>query len=163
MQAHSNLTGEDRSGVCRVLEYHRLSQEARQHVMHNDRLPLKLTTKFVLLEQVNMTRSMTNNGSNYRRTNTQTTIRVSKDFEKRQINAQEIKMMSKDVEMMKSQLLELNTCKMKLQMQLKRCIRWKRVCYVKSNTSRWGLGAHFLIFCHKLIRNFNTVLPASYA
>ncbi|XP_057425159.1 root phototropism protein 3-like isoform X2 [Lotus japonicus] len=123
LKAHSNLTGEDRSGVCRVLEYHRLSQEARQHVMHNDRLPLKLTTKFVLLEQVNMTRSMTNNGSNYRRTNTQTTIRVSKDFEKRQINAQEIKMMSKDVEMMKSQLLELNTCKIKLQMQLKRCIR----------------------------------------
>ncbi|XP_061349512.1 root phototropism protein 3-like [Gastrolobium bilobum] len=124
LKAHPNLTEEDRADVCRVLEYHRLSQEARQHVMKNDRLPLKLTTRFVLLEQVNMAgSSMKSNGSNYQRTKTQTTIRVSKDFEKRQINSQEIKMMRKDVEMMKSQLLELNTCKIKLQKQLKRCFR----------------------------------------
>ncbi|KAK7277912.1 hypothetical protein RJT34_22931 [Clitoria ternatea] len=122
LKAHPDLIEEDRADVCRVLEHHRLSQEGRQHVMKNDRLPLKLATEFVLLEQVNMARSMTNNGSNYQRTHAQTIIRVNKDFEKRQINAQEIKMMSKDVETMKSQLLELNTCKIKLQKQLKRCI-----------------------------------------
>ncbi|KAK7344228.1 hypothetical protein VNO77_13593 [Canavalia gladiata] len=123
LKAHPDLTEEDRGDLCGVLEYHRLSQEARQHVMKNDRLPLKLTTGFVLLEQVNMARSMTSSGSNYRRTNTQTIIRVNKDFEKRQINVHEIKMIRKDVEMIKSQLLELNTCKVKLQKQLKSCIR----------------------------------------
>ncbi|RZB87432.1 Root phototropism protein 3 [Glycine soja] len=124
LKAHPNLAEENRTDVCRVLEYHRLSHEARQHVMQNDRLPLKLTTEFVLFEQVNMATSMTSKGSNYRRTNTQTVIRVNKDMEKRQItNAQEINMMRKDVEMIKSQLLEVHSCKMKLQNQLKRCIR----------------------------------------
>ncbi|KAK7269311.1 hypothetical protein RIF29_22035 [Crotalaria pallida] len=122
LKAHPYLTEEDRTDVCRVLEYHKLSQEARQHVMNNDRLPLKLTTQFVLLEQVNMARLMASNGSNYRKTNTQTVMRVSKDFERRQIIGQEIKMMRKDVEVIKSQLLELNTCKIKLQKQLKRHI-----------------------------------------
>ncbi|RDX82592.1 Root phototropism protein 3, partial [Mucuna pruriens] len=123
LKAHSDLTEEDRRDVCRVLEYHRLSHEARQHVMQNDRLPLELTTGFVLLEQVNIATSMTSNESNYRRTNTETVIRVNKDLEKRKENAQEINMMRKDVETIKSQLLEVYTCKMKLQNQLKRCIR----------------------------------------
>ncbi|XP_027366457.1 root phototropism protein 3-like isoform X2 [Abrus precatorius] len=123
LKAHPDLTEEDRMDVCRVLEYHRLSQEARQHVMKNDRLPFKLVTEFVLLEQVNVARSMSSNGSNYQRTNTQTIIRVNKDFEKRQINVHEIKMMRNDVEIIKSQLLELNSCKIKLQKQLMGCIR----------------------------------------
>lgn len=106
--------------MCSVLEYHRLSQEARKHVMKNDRLPMKLSTQFVLLEQVNMSWTMTSNGFNYQR-KTQTNIRVSKDIEKRQMS-QEIKVMRKDVEMMKSQLVNLNTCKMKLQKQMKICI-----------------------------------------
>ncbi|CAJ1976159.1 unnamed protein product [Sphenostylis stenocarpa] len=124
LKAHPNLTEEDRTDICRNLEYHRLSQEARKHVMQNDRLPLKLTTEFVLLEQVNMTTSMTSNGSNYLRTNTQTIMRVNKDLEKRAIiNAQEINMIRKDVEMIKSQLLEVHSCKLKLQKQLKGCFR----------------------------------------
>ncbi|KAF7817887.1 root phototropism protein 3-like [Senna tora] len=122
LKAHPNLTQEERTGVCRVLEYHRLSQEARQHVMKNERLPLKLTTRFVLLEQVNMTKSMTSNESTYRRTNTQTIIRVNKDLEKRKMNVQEIQMMRKDVEMVKSQLKDVHMCKMKLQKQLKRFV-----------------------------------------
>ncbi|KAI4358076.1 hypothetical protein L6164_001979 [Bauhinia variegata] len=119
LKAHPSLIEEERTTVCRVLEYHRLSQEARQHVMKNDRLPLKLTAQFVLQEQVNMTRSMISNGSNYRRTNAQTIIRISKHLEKGQVNAQEIKMIRKDVEMIKSQLKELHNCKVKLQKQLK--------------------------------------------
>lgn len=122
MQAHPDLTEEDRTNVCRGLEYHRLSQEARQHVMMNDRLPVKLSARFGLLEQVSMSRTMTSSGSSYRRKNTQTTITVSRGFEKRQIT-QEIKGMRKDVELIKSQLLELNTCKIKLQKQLKICTR----------------------------------------
>ncbi|CAL5208569.1 unnamed protein product [Lathyrus oleraceus] len=119
LKAHPYLTEEDREHVCSVLEYHRLSQEARQHVMKNDRLPMKLSTQFVLLEQVNMSWTMASNGFNYQR-KTQTNIRVSKDFEKRQMS-REIKVMRKDVEMMKLQLLDLNTCKMKLQKQMKIC------------------------------------------
>ncbi|XP_054813183.1 root phototropism protein 3-like [Prosopis cineraria] len=122
LKAHPDLTEEERTRLCKVLEYHSLSQEARQHVMKNERLPLKLTTRFVLLEQVSMTRSMTK--KNYRRTGTQTIIRVSKDFENGWLNAagQEIQTMRKDMEMMKSQLKDLLTCKIKLQKQLKRFV-----------------------------------------
>ncbi|KAL9318510.1 hypothetical protein ACSQ67_015027 [Phaseolus vulgaris] len=124
LKAHPNLTEEDRTDICRNLEYHRLSQEARKHVMQNERLPLKLTTEFVLLEQVNMTTSMTSNGSSYRRTNAQTIMRVNKDLKRREItNAQEINTMRKDVEIIKSQLLKVYSCKLKLQNQLKGCIR----------------------------------------
>ncbi|XP_058743455.1 root phototropism protein 3-like [Vicia villosa] len=119
LKAHPYLTEEDRENVCSVLEYHRLSQEARKHVMKNDRLPMKLSTQFVLLEQVNMSWTMASNGFHYQR-KTQTNIRISKDIEKRQMS-QEIKVMRKDVEMMKSQLVNLNTCKMKLQKQMKIC------------------------------------------
>ncbi|XP_045792753.1 root phototropism protein 3-like [Trifolium pratense] len=122
LKAHPYLTEEDRENVCSILEYHRLSQEARQHVMKNDRLPLKLSTGFVLLEQVSMSWTVASKGSNYQRTKTQTSMRVSKDFENIQMS-QEIKVMRKDVEMMKSQLLELNTCKTKLQKQMKICTR----------------------------------------
>ncbi|XP_028780837.1 root phototropism protein 3 [Neltuma alba] len=120
LKAHPDLTEEERTRVCRVLEYHRLSEEARRHVMKNERLPLKLTTRFVLLEQVSMTRSMTK--TNYRRTSTQTIIRVSKDFENGWLNTQEIQTMRKDMEMVKSQLKDLLACKIKLQKQLKRFI-----------------------------------------
>ncbi|KAJ7977995.1 Root phototropism protein 3-like [Quillaja saponaria] len=122
LKAHPNLAEEERTSVCKVLEYHRLSQEARQHVMRNDRLPSKMTTQFILLEQVNMTRSMTSTGSNYRRTKTQAIIRVSKSLEKGRKNSQEIKMMRKEVDTMKVQLNELHVCKLKLQKQLLRCI-----------------------------------------
>ncbi|MED6207501.1 hypothetical protein PIB30_036370 [Stylosanthes scabra] len=57
LKAHPKLRAEDREEVCKVLEYHRLSQEARVHVTKNNRLPVKLTTKFMLLEQVNMATS----------------------------------------------------------------------------------------------------------
>ncbi|KAI9073861.1 hypothetical protein K1719_044175 [Acacia pycnantha] len=122
LKAHPDLTEEERTRVCRVLEYHRLSEEAREHVMKNERLPLKLTTRFVLLEQVSMTRSMTTK-KNYRRTSSQTIVRVSKDFENGwSSNAQEIQTMRKDLEMVMSQLKDLLTCKTKLQKQLKRFV-----------------------------------------
>lgn len=109
--------------LCGSLEYHRLSQEAREHVMKNDRLPLKITTRFILLEQVNMTRSMTAIGSNYRRTKTQAIVRVNKGLGKGWMNSKkEINLMTKEVETMRVQLNDLQMCKLKLQNQLKRCI-----------------------------------------
>ncbi|KAK3006124.1 hypothetical protein RJ639_015503 [Escallonia herrerae] len=60
--AHPNVTIEERSGICRVLEYQKLSQDAREHAMKNYRLPLNMTTRFVLLEHLNTTRSITANG-----------------------------------------------------------------------------------------------------
>lgn len=126
VQAHPSLTEEERARLCRYLEYHRLSQEAREHVMKNNRLPLKIMTRFILLEQVNMARSITAFGSNYRRTKTQKIARVSNGIEKGWMSShREMRMMKKEVETMKMQLNELQTCKLKLQRQMKRCINWK--------------------------------------
>ncbi|KAF5453999.1 hypothetical protein F2P56_023700 [Juglans regia] len=123
LKIHPSLTDEERLSVCRSLEYHRLSQEAREHVMKNDRLPLKIMTQFMLLEQVNMTRSMTASGSNYGRRKAQAIIRVSKGLENGWMNRkEEIKIMKKEVDNMKVQLNELLMCKLKLQRQVKICI-----------------------------------------
>ncbi|XP_050383172.1 root phototropism protein 3-like [Argentina anserina] len=123
LKAHPSLTEEERMALCGFLEYHRLSQEAREHVAKNDRLPVTITARFILLEQVNMTRSMTAIGSNYRRTNTQAIVRVNKGVGKGWMNSQkELNMMTKEVETMRVQLNDLHMCKLKLQNQLKGCI-----------------------------------------
>jgi hypothetical protein len=120
VQAHPSLTEEERVSVCKTLDYHRLSQEAREHVMKNDRLPAKVMTQFILLEQVNMTRSMTASGSNYRRTKNQAILKVAK---RGWMNSRkEIKIMKKEVDKMKVQLNELQMCRLKLQGQKKRCL-----------------------------------------
>lgn len=122
MQAHPNLTEEERVSACRFLEHHRLSQEAREHVMKNDRLPLKITTRFILLEQANMTMSMKSMGSNYQRTKSQAVVTVTKSSGKGWMSSRkELKQISKEVETMKMQLNDLQMCKMKLQGQLKQC------------------------------------------
>lgn len=106
--------------LCGNLEYHRLSQEAREHVMKNDRLPLKINMRFILLEQVNMSRSMTATGSNYRRTKTQAIVRVNKNLGKGKANSRrEINSMAEEVETMRLQLNDLKICKIKLQNQVK--------------------------------------------
>ncbi|XP_059438890.1 root phototropism protein 3-like [Corylus avellana] len=115
LKAHPSLIEEERVSVCKTLDYHRLSQEAREHVMKNDRLPAKIMTRFILLEQVNMTRSMTASGSNYRRTKIQAILKVSK---RGWMNSRkEIKIMKKELDKMKVQLNELQMCKLKLQGQ----------------------------------------------
>ncbi|KAK4851116.1 hypothetical protein QYF36_012528 [Acer negundo] len=116
---HPNLTEEERTSVCKTMEYHKLSQEARQHMMKNDRLPVRLRTQLILLEQVNVTRSMTGAGSTFRRTKAQAIIRVSQGLEKEWMRSQkEIKMMTKEVETMNMQLNQLNMCKIELQKQV---------------------------------------------
>ncbi|KDP23531.1 hypothetical protein JCGZ_23364 [Jatropha curcas] len=123
LKAHPNLTEEERTSVCRTMDYHKLSKEARQHAMKNDRLPLYISMRLILLEQVNMTKSMTATESNYCRTKAQSSIRISKGLEKVCITPQkEIKMMKKEVEHMKVQLNALQKCKMHLQRQVKGCI-----------------------------------------
>lgn len=124
LKAHPFLGEEERSSVCRAMDYHKLSQEARQHVIKNDRLPIQITTQVMLLEQVSFTRSMTGFGSKYQRTQTQTIIRVGKGLEeKRMLPRKEIKTMRKEVEVMKMQLNQLQMCKMKMQKQLGKCIK----------------------------------------
>ncbi|PON76373.1 Voltage dependent potassium channel [Parasponia andersonii] len=124
LKAHPGLTEKERTSLCRFLEYHRLSQETREHVIKNNRLPLKIVIRFILLVQVTMTRSMTSMGSNYQRTKTQAFVRANnRSLGKGWMNSQkEIRKMTKDVEAMKSQLNDLQLCKLKLQRQLKRCI-----------------------------------------
>ncbi|KAF3454447.1 hypothetical protein FNV43_RR04894 [Rhamnella rubrinervis] len=122
LKAHPNSTEEERVSACRFLGYHRLSQEAREHVMKNDRLPLKITARFILLEQVNMSKSVKAMGSNYLRTKSQAIVRVTKSLGKGWMSSRkELKQMSKEVETMKMQLKDLQMCKMKLQGQLKKC------------------------------------------
>lgn len=119
LEAHPDLTEEERTSISRPMEFHKLSQEARQHMMKNDRLPLKMRAQYILLEQVNMTKVMTAAGSNFRRTKGQAIIRVSKGLEKGRISSQkEIKVMKKEVEMMKMQLNQLQMCKIQLQTQV---------------------------------------------
>lgn len=117
LKAHPNLTEEERTSVTRAMEFHKLSQEARQHVMINTRLPLKTTTQFILLEKVNTTMSMTAAESNYRRSMT---------HEKGWMASQhEIRVMKKEVETMKVQLNKLQMCKQEIQRQARRCITGK--------------------------------------
>ncbi|EEF49813.1 protein binding protein, putative [Ricinus communis] len=122
IKAHPTLTEEERTSICRAMDYHKLSKEARHHAMKNERLPLYFSMRIILLEQVNVTKSMTGNGSNYRRTRTQTIIRVSKGLDQGCLTSRkEIKMMKQEVENMKVQLNALQMCKMQLQRQVKGC------------------------------------------
>lgn len=119
MQAHSSLTEEKRSELCRTMEYHKLSQEARKHVVKNARLPLNITTRFILQEQVNITRSIINDGSNYHRTKSQAIMRVSKNLGKGWFKTnKEVKMITREVETIKVQICQLQLCKTGLQKQV---------------------------------------------
>ncbi|KAL9450526.1 hypothetical protein AB3S75_012290 [Citrus x aurantiifolia] len=120
LKAHPDLTEEERTSVSRAMEFHKLSQEARQHMMKNERLPLKMRARYILLEQVNITKVMTAGGSNFCRTKGQAIIRVSKGLEKGRMSShKEIKVMKKEVETMKMQLNQLQMCKTQLQNQVK--------------------------------------------
>ncbi|XWS10586.1 hypothetical protein CRYUN_Cryun38cG0009100 [Craigia yunnanensis] len=125
LKAHPSLTEEERTSVCRAMQYHRLSQDACQHAMKNDRLPLKIVTEFMLIEKVKVARSKSAIESNNRRTKTQTIMKVNKGLDGGYITPQkEIKMIRKEVENMKMQLSQLQMCKIKLQKQFKRsCIK----------------------------------------
>lgn len=124
LQAHPGLTEEERTVVCRVLQHHKLSQEARQHAMRNSRLSSKITTEFVLLEQVNMARLMTAVGLDYWRTKTQTVIGVTRNSDREWMatSRKEINMMKKEVDKIKAQLTELHMRKVDIQKQAKRYI-----------------------------------------
>lgn len=122
------MTEEERTNICRALDYHKLTKEAREHAMKNYRLPVSMTARFILLEQVNMTRSITDTGSDFQRTKTQAMIRSSASKASgsgiQWINFQkEIRMMRKEVDIVKQQLSKLQMCKMELQVQMKRGVR----------------------------------------
>ncbi|KAJ4825796.1 hypothetical protein Tsubulata_045462, partial [Turnera subulata] len=122
LKVHPRLTEEERTKVCTAMDYNKLSQEARQHAAQNDRLPVDISTRLILMEQVNMTRSMTATGSNYKRTKAQTVMRIGKGSEKGWMaSREEVRMMRKEVENMKMQLNELQICKMQVQARVKRC------------------------------------------
>ncbi|KAK6229003.1 hypothetical protein SCA6_017954 [Theobroma cacao] len=125
LMAHPNLTEEERTNACGAMQYHRLSEDARQHVMKNDRLPLKIVTEFMLLKQVKMARSMTACESNdHPWTKTRTIMKVTKGLDRGCLTPKkEISMIRKEVENMKMQLNQLQMCKVKLQRQVKRCIK----------------------------------------
>ncbi|KAK2989416.1 hypothetical protein RJ640_017671 [Escallonia rubra] len=117
--AHPSVTNEERSDICRVLEYQKLSQDAREHAMKNYRLPLNMTTRFFLLEHLNTTRSITATGSIYHHAKSQAISRVNKLLEKGWLNSQkEIKMLEQDVETIRGQLCQLQLCRAGLQKQV---------------------------------------------
>lgn len=116
LKAHPNLNEEERKNICRVLEYHKLSQDARQHATKNERLPVNIITQFMLLEQVDMSRSFMAAASNNQRTKSQAILGVSKGAGKKWINSQkEIKIIKEDVDMLKFQVGELQQRKVELQ------------------------------------------------
>ncbi|XP_009769384.1 root phototropism protein 3-like [Nicotiana sylvestris] len=124
LKEHPDLTEEERSSICRKLEYHKLSQEARTHAMKNDRLPDNIRTQFILVEQINMTRLLTSAGSSYQRTKSQTIMKVSKGVGKSWMNSSqnEMEMMKQEVEMLNAQVGELKQCRMELQRQTKKSV-----------------------------------------
>lgn len=118
LKAHPTLTEEERGTVCRAMEFHKLSQEARNHAIKNDRLPLNITTRLILWEQVNISKSMLSNNLNYRRSRDFDSVRKVSD--KRWFEAhQELQTMKTKVEKLKLQVSNLQVCSLKLQNQLK--------------------------------------------
>ncbi|KNA22581.1 hypothetical protein SOVF_032820 [Spinacia oleracea] len=108
LKTHPDMTEKEREEVCRAMEYHKLSQEAREHAMKNDRLPLNISTQFILLQQVNMVKSMVNERSMYRRTKAQ--MIVNKQSECFKIQKQ-MKIMKQEVESLKIELSKVQLCK----------------------------------------------------
>lgn len=106
------------------MEYHKLSQEAQIHALKNDRLPDNIRTQFILLEQINMTRLLTSDGSTYQRTKSQTIMKVSSGLGKSWINSsqKEMKAIKQEVEMLKAQVGELQQRRMELQRQTKKAV-----------------------------------------
>ncbi|XP_021742419.1 root phototropism protein 3-like [Chenopodium quinoa] len=111
LKAHPNLSEEEKEGVCRAMEYHKLSQEAREHAMKNDRLPLNMNAQFMLLQQVNMVKSMVNEGSMYRRTSAQ--MIISKQSECFKVQKQ-MKIMKQEVESLKNELNKVQLCRVNI-------------------------------------------------
>lgn len=120
LKAHPSLKEEERNGLCRAIEYNKLSQDARSHALRNDRLPLNIMTRFILLEQVNVTSSITAAGSDYYRTKSQTIMKVTKNISSEMMNSlRELKTMKLEVEAMKEKLRQLQTCSAMLHSQAK--------------------------------------------
>ncbi|KAM7274367.1 hypothetical protein ACFE04_029031 [Oxalis oulophora] len=125
LKAHPRLSEEERTGVCRAMNHHKLSQEALRHVMINGRLPAEFTTGLIIVEKVNMVKPMAVVvGSNYQRIKVEAIIGACKGSDKEWwISSQkEIKMIKSEVEMMKGQLNKLQKCKLEIQKQVKRCL-----------------------------------------
>ena len=118
------MTEEERNGICRAIEYNKLSQEARSHALRNDRLPLNIITRFILLEQVKVTSSMTTAGSDYYRTKSQTIMKVTKNMGRKIVNSlKDLKSMKLEVEAMKEKLSNLQTCSAMLHSRAKQCAK----------------------------------------
>ncbi|PHT41364.1 hypothetical protein CQW23_20218 [Capsicum baccatum] len=122
LKEHPDLTEEERRSICRKMEYHKLSQDARTHALKNDRLPDNIRTQFILLEQVNMTRLLTSAGSSYQRTKSETIMKFSSGLGKSCMNSsqKEMKAMKQEIEMLKAQIGELQQRRMELQRQTKK-------------------------------------------
>ncbi|XP_058077747.1 root phototropism protein 3-like [Magnolia sinica] len=65
LKSHPNLSEDDRKRVCGAMDYHKLSVEARMHALRNERLPLRVTIRYLLFEQVDMARLMLSKGYGY--------------------------------------------------------------------------------------------------
>lgn len=128
LQAHPESTEEERARLCRCLKYHKLSQEAKEHIMKNDRLPLKFATSFTLLEQVSTTKPRTAFGLSYRQTKSHIVMGESKcgGTSWTMSSQKEINMMKREVETMKGQLNDIQICKTKLQGQVKKGFNYKK-------------------------------------
>ncbi|XP_030466906.1 root phototropism protein 3-like isoform X1 [Syzygium oleosum] len=120
IKAHPSITEAERMGICKAMDYHKLSKEACEHALKNDWLPLDMMTRFILMEQVNMMRSATKSGSDYQRTATQAILRTSTGSSHGWLSSQkEVRMMRKEVDAMQAQIRQLQLCKLKLQTQMR--------------------------------------------
>ncbi|KAF9605497.1 hypothetical protein IFM89_017516 [Coptis chinensis] len=121
LKAHPKLTEEDRRIVSRAMEYHKLSKEAREHAMKNDRLPLNIVARLTLSEQVNATKSILSNNLKYRRSESEETVRATRGIDNSRWFKyhKKLQMMKAEVEKMKLQVCSLQVCKVELQRQMR--------------------------------------------
>ncbi|XP_015060132.1 coleoptile phototropism protein 1-like [Solanum pennellii] len=124
LKEHPDLTEEERRSICRKMEHHKLSQEAQIHALKNDRLPDNIRTQLILLEQVNMMRLLTSDGSSYQTAKSQNIMEVSSGFRKNWINSsqKEMKAIKQELEMLKAQVGELQQRRMELQRRTKKAV-----------------------------------------
>jgi NPH3 family len=54
MQAHDNLTGEEKERVCGVVDCRKLTMEACSHAAQNERLPLRAVLQVLFFEQLQL-------------------------------------------------------------------------------------------------------------
>ncbi|XP_004506887.1 root phototropism protein 3-like isoform X2 [Cicer arietinum] len=131
LKAHSNVSKQERKGLCRLIDCRKLTQEASLHAAQNERFPVRAVIQVLLSEQTKLNRhnnhQMDWSGSIMSITRSPTNgfgleaVPTARCLSKREMNIQqmEIKKLKEDVHRLQSQC---NT----MQVQMERMVEKKK-------------------------------------